>query len=200
MPGEILLSTAYFPPAEYFSLIKNADTVFIEQKENYIKQTYRNRCKILASNGILSLSVPVMKGDRLKTQVKDIEIDYSKRWQQVHLRALTSAYNRSPYFQFYFENVERILLKKNKFLLDLNDELLHKCLELLNIDKCTLHTSVFSPDTGQANDFRYRMSPKMASGFNSRPYIQVFSNNVFIAGLSILDLIFNMGPESSDYI
>jgi hypothetical protein len=200
MPGEILLSTAYFPPAEYFSLIKDAGTVLIEQGENYIKQTYRNRCRILSSNGILSLSVPVMKGDRLKAQVKDMEIDYSKRWQQVHLRAFTSAYNRSPYFQFYFENIERILRKNKKFLLDLNDELLHKCLELLNIDKCTRHTSYFKADTTKVNDFRYSISPKKISGFTYRPYIQVFNNNEFVAGLSILDLIFNMGPESVNYL
>jgi hypothetical protein len=200
MPGEILLSTAYFPTAEYFSLIKNADTVFIEQEENYIKQTYRNRCKILTSNGILSLSVPVMKGRGLKAQVKDIEIDYSKRWQQIHLRAMTSAYSRSPYFQFYSEHLEKILLKNHRFLIDLNDELLIRCLDFLNINKCILHTSIFQPDSGLPKDFRYRISPKTGSGFASWPYIQVFGNNKFIPDLSILDLVFNMGPQATDYI
>ena len=88
MQGDLILSTAYFPPAEYFSLINNADAVIIEQEENYIKQTYRNRCRILSSNGILILSVPVIKGRNIKAHVKDVTIDYSKRWQQVHLRAL----------------------------------------------------------------------------------------------------------------
>jgi hypothetical protein len=78
MQGDLLLSTAYFPPAEYFSMIKSASTVHIEQEEYYIKQTYRNRCKILTSNGVLVLSVPVMKGNRLKAKVKNITIDYSK--------------------------------------------------------------------------------------------------------------------------
>jgi hypothetical protein len=200
MPEEILLSTAYFPTAEYFSMIKNADTIYIEQKEYYIKQSYRNRCKILTSNGILNLSVPVMKGPALKVQINDIEIDYSKRWQQVHLRAITSAYSRSPYFQFYSEHFEKIIMKSRRFLLDLNDELLCKCLELLNIDKCILHTSFFQPDRKHPHDFRYRISPKKSSGFISRPYIQVFGNSEFIADLSILDLIFNMGPEATDYI
>jgi hypothetical protein len=200
MPGEILLSTAYFPTAEYFSLIKNSDTFFIEQEENYIKQTYRNRCKILSSNGILNLSVPVMKGPALKAPVKDIEIDYSKRWQQVHLRAMTSAYSRSPYFQFYSEHLGRILLKGHRFLLDLNDELLYKFFEFLNINKYILHTSFFQPDRGLPHDFRYRISPKISPGFTSRPYIQVFGNNEFVDNLSILDLVFNMGPESMGYI
>jgi hypothetical protein len=200
MPGEILLSTAYFPSAEYFSLIKNADKVFIEQHENYIKQTYRNRCKILTSNGVLKLSVPVMKGPGLKVQLKEIVIDYSKRWQQVHLRAITSAYNRSPYFQFYSDHLLKILLKNHRFLLDLNDELLYKCLEFLNINKCILHTSLFQPELELPEDFRYRISPKKGSGFTSRPYIQVFGDSEFVGGLSILDLLFNMGPEAEGYI
>jgi hypothetical protein len=200
MPGEILLSTAYFPSAEYFSLIKNADKVFIEQHENYIKQTYRNRCKILTSNGVLKLSVPVMKGPGLKVQLKEIVIDYSKRWQQVHMGAITSAYSRSPYFQFYSDNLWKILLKNHRFLIDLNDELLNKCLEFLNINKCILHTSLFQPELELPEDFRYRISPKKGSGFTSRPYIQVFGDSEFVGGLSILDLLFNMGPEAEGYI
>jgi len=200
MPGEILVSTAYFPPAEYFSLIRNSDRVFIEQEENYVKQTYRNRCRILTSNGILSLSVPVMKGNALKAQVKDIEIDYSKRWQQVHLRAMTSAYSRSPYFQFYSEHIMKIFLKSPRFLLDLNNELLLKCLGFLNIDKCILYTSFFQPDSGLPQDYRYRISPKNDSGFTTRAYIQVFGGNEFVPGLSILDLVFNLGPEAVEYL
>ncbi len=200
MPGEILLSTAYFPTAEYFSLIKNADTVYIEREENYIKQTYRNRCKILTTNGILNLSVPVMRGSAIKAQVKDIEIDYSKRWQQIHLRAITSAYSRSPYFQFYSENLGKIILKSHRFLLDLNDDLLIKCLEFLKIDKCILNTSFFQPDQGHPLDFRYRISPKKGPEFVSRPYIQVFGDKGFVTNLSILDLLFNMGPEAAGYI
>jgi WbqC-like protein family len=200
MPGEILLSTAYFPTAEYFNLIKNADTVFIEREENYIKQTYRNRCKILTSNGILNLSVPVMKGPAIKSQLKEIEIDYSKRWQQVHFRAITSAYSRSPYFQFYSEHFERILFKNHRFLIDLNDDLLNKCLEFLNIDKCILHTSIFQADRGFPQDFRYRITPKKKPGFTSRPYIQVFGDSEFVTDLSILDLLFNTGPEAEGYI
>jgi len=200
MPCEILLSTAYFPPAEYFNLIKNAGTVNIEIEENYIKQTYRNRCKILSANGTLVLSVPVTKGNYRKAKVKDILIDYSKRWQQVHLRALTSSYNRSPYFQFYFDCFERIILKNHKFLLELNENLLLKCLEILNINKCIKYTSYYSPEGMAENDFRYRISPKNISGYQCKQYIQVFSNKKFVSGLSILDMIFNMGRESSGYL
>lgn len=200
MPGEILLSTAYFPPAEYFNLIMNAPGVIIEKEENYIKQTYRNRCRILTANGIQSLSVPVTKVSPKKTRIKDVVIDYSKRWQQVHIRAMISSYNRSPYFQFYFENFEKILLKNHKFLLDLNDSLLYQCLEMLDIKKIVKYTSSYSPEGIAEYDFRYSISPKRNSDYQSKPYIQVFGNNKFVPGLSILDLIFNIGPESSKYL
>jgi hypothetical protein len=133
MQGDLILSSAYFPPAEYFSLINSAVTVIIEQEENYIKQTYRNRCRILSSNGILILSVPVMKGSSIKTRVKDVTIDYSKRWQQVHLRALVSAYNRSPYFQFYFDDIEKIISGNYEFLTDLNMKLTELILKMLKV-------------------------------------------------------------------
>ncbi len=199
MPGEILLSTAYFPSAEYFSLIKNADSVFVEREENYIRQTYRNRCKILTSAGILVLSVPVMKGASVKAPLRDVVIDYSKRWQQVHLRAFTSSYSTSPYFQFYFESIEKSMIRNHKYLLDLNEELLRICLAILRIDRIVSYTSSFQP-AGMKNDFRYALTPKKATGYSPKPYYQVFSENGFVAGLSILDLIFNMGPESADLL
>lgn len=200
MPGEILFSTAYFPPVEYFSLIKDADHIIIDQEENYIKQTYRNRCRILTSNGIMQLSVPVMKGDLLKVRVKETTIDYSKRWQQVHLRAIISSYGKSPYFQFYFEGFEKILLKNHRFLLDLNNDLLGKCLNIMMINKRVSNSDSFEPIQGKDNDFRYRISSKTKSDHVCKPYIQVFCESGFIAGLSILDLIFNTGPRSADYL
>lgn len=199
MPEEILLSTAYFPPAIYFSLIRNSDKVFIELEENYVRQTYRNRCIILTSAGIMSLSVPVMKGNVIKAKVRDIRIDYSKRWQQVHLRALTSAYSRSPYFQFYSEPIINIIHKKLSFLIDLNNELLLQFLGFLDMDKCIDYTSSFLPDTGLPNDYRYLISPGKHPDIILRQYIQVFGDK-FVPGLSILDLIFNLGPEAADYM
>jgi hypothetical protein len=111
---------------------------------------------------------------------------------------MISAYNRSPYFQFYFNSLEKIMLRNQKYLLDLNDELLHGCLDILNIKKCILHTSSFKDHLGMDGDldFRYGITPKIISTYAYKPYIQVFNNNEFVAGLSILDLIFNMGPES----
>jgi hypothetical protein len=200
MQEDLLLSTAYFPPIGYFSLIRNAGIVFIEREENYIKQSYRNRLSILSANGVLTLSVPVMKGSLLKTKIKDITIDYSKRWQHNHLRAMASAYSRSPYFQFYSDSFEKIILGNYKFLLDLNDELLNRCLEIMKINKCFRHTSSYEAHTGKISDYRYSLTPKKPLNIPYKPYIQVFNNDGFVPGLSITDLLFNAGPESAEYL
>lgn len=200
MPARLLLSTAYFPPTDYFSLIKNSESVIIEKEENYIKQSYRNRCRILTSNGILVLSVPVMKGPFLKTPIKDVVIDYSKRWQKVHLRALSSSYGTSPYFQFYFEDIEKAVLENHKYLLDLNLALLTLCLVMLKLKRSVVCTDSFETVENRENDFRYILSPKSDPVIRTTYYTQVFNKDGFVPGLSILDLLFNMGPESLNYL
>jgi hypothetical protein len=201
MERKILISTAYLPPVEFFSQISGADEIFVEKEENYLKQTYRNRCYILSAHGPQLLSVPVYLGSLHKTPVKEIRIDYSKRWQQVHLRAMTASYNASPYFEFYFENFERIISKNHEFLLDLNMALLESALEILKIKKRLSYTTYFEPTGDNTNDFRYKITPKKESAVAAIKYLQVFDNGGgFVPHLSIIDLIFNMGPEAGDYL
>jgi hypothetical protein len=197
MSGKLLLSTAYLPPVEYFALIKKADTILIEKEENYLKQTYRNRCRILSPNGPQLLSVPVKKGSLHKTKLKEIEIDYSKRWQQVHLRAFSSSYGSSPYFLYYYSDFERIIVRNHRFLLDLNMELLESILDILKLSVSVYFTSVFEPVASSDCDFRYRITPKTGSDYKANEYYQVFRGRSFVPDLSIIDLIFNMGPEST---
>ena len=97
MSREVLLSTAYFPPAEYFSLIAGTNRAIIEKHENYVKQTYRNRCVILGANGPLVLIVPVLRGSFHRTALRDLRIDNTRRWRETHLRGITSAYAAAPY-------------------------------------------------------------------------------------------------------
>jgi hypothetical protein len=201
MTGEVYLSTAYLPPAYYFSLINRADKVLIEHEENYIKQTYRNRCYILSADGPHSLSVPVYQGSLHKTHIKDIRIDYSKRWQQVHLRAITAAYSASPYYDFYFDRIESIISGNSEFLIDLNMKLTEIILEILKIWKPIMYTTRFNTVGFSENDFRYNITPKNKPEVSSKKYIQVFNQGEgFIDGLSILDLIFNVGPDALSYI
>jgi hypothetical protein len=201
MSGKLLVSTAYLPPVEYFSLISQADHIYIEREENYLKQTYRNRCYILSAHGSQALSVPVFSGSLHKTPVKDIRIDYSKRWQQVHLRAMTASYNSSPYFEYYSENIEKIISGNHDFLLDLNTELTESVLEILGIKKTIIFTTDFEPVGNSEYDFRYQITPKAKSDFTAKKYPQVFNNDKgFVPGLSILDLVYNMGPDSVDFL
>jgi hypothetical protein len=201
MAGKILVSTAYLPPIEYFSLIAQADEVSVEREESYLKQSFRNRCYILSAHGPQLLSVPVYLGSQHKTPLKEIRIDYSKRWQQVHLRAISASYSASPYFQFYFENIEKIINKNFEFLIDLNLELTESVLKMLKIKTKLTYSTNFKPVSEDENDFRYKISPKKETQFFVREYIQVFNNdNKFVHGLSIIDLIFNMGPEASGYL
>jgi hypothetical protein len=136
-----------------------------------------------------------------KTSIKDIRIDYSKRWQQVHLGAFKASYNASPYYEFYSEIFDKIILQNHNFLLDLNMELTTAILKLLKTSKTLMYTTVFKPIGSIENDFRYNIAPKKESHFQGKEYIQVFNNgNVFTSGLSILDLIFNVGPDSESYL
>ena len=201
MAGKILVSTAYLPPVTYFSLIAGAGEVFVERQESYLKQSFRNRCYILSTHGPQHLTIPVYKGSQHKTPVRDICIDYSKRWQQVHLGALTSSYKASPFFEFYFENIERIISKNHKFLLDLNFELIEVLLKMLSIKKTLTYTSVFEPAIKSDYDFRYTISPKTESTVKVKEYFQVFKTSMgFVPHLSVIDLIFNMGPDSINYL
>ena len=199
MTGKILVSTAYLPPLEYFSVISRADEILIEREENFLKQTYRNRCYILSAHGPQLLTVPVYLGSQHKIPIKDIKIDYSKRWQQIHLGAIVASYGSSPYFQYYFENIEKIISRKTDFLIDLNIELLESILKMLNLNPETSYSTHFEPIKDNENDFRYKISPKIESHYTANEYVHVFGSDRFIHRLSIIDLIFNTGPEAVAY-
>jgi predicted component of viral defense system (DUF524 family) len=201
MAGTILVSTAYLPPIEYFSLLNKSAVALIEKEENYTKQTYRNRCYILSANGRQMLTVPILEGSFHKTAIKDIRIDYSKRWNQVHLRGISASYRSSSYFDFYYDDIERIILNNHKFLLDLNFELLSFLMSALKINTEIKHTTHFEPPENNKNDYRYLINPKNQQLNNSMQYRQTFTfESGFVYGLSIIDLLFNMGPDAGLYL
>jgi hypothetical protein len=186
------------------ALAARAGKFYIEKEENYLKQSYRNRCRICSANGPLSLSVPVQLGSFHKTPVKDIRIDYSKRWQQVHLGAIISSYRSSPYYEFYFEMIRNVILRGDNFLLDLNMNSLEAAMKITGINSQVEFTSGFLPPRQGPEDRRYSISPKNSAeltGVRFDPYHQVFADrNDFIPGLSIIDLIFNAGPDAIKHL
>lgn len=201
MSGRILVSTAYLPPIAYFSLVAGAASAVIEKNENFIKQTYRNRCCILSSHGIQSLTVPVLRATVHKVRIDQVRIDYSRRWQQVHLRAMMAAYRSSPYFDFYFDTIEKIISENHELLIDLNKKLFEAVMEILRLNPEISFSTDFEPPENSQNDFRYNIMPGKEFSISPKKYIQVFnSGNGFISNLSIIDLIFNTGPEAATYL
>jgi hypothetical protein len=198
-----LLSTAYFPPIQYFSKVFKYDRVIIEQHENYTKQTYRNRCHILGANGVLGLTIPILKFSGVKIKIKDVRIDYDKPWQRLHYKSIESAYRHSPFYEFYIDDIKHFFEKKFSFLVDLNLQIHEVLCELLQIkSSCKLSEYFYPPNDRAGNDFRYMIHPKSQFEkpdvfFTHVEYYQVFKDrHGFRPNLSALDLIFNEGPNA----
>lgn len=195
------MSTAYLPPISWVNLVLDNDSVFIEAWETYPKQTYRNRCRIAAANGILALSIPVNKVNGKHTMTKDIEICYEEDWQRLHRRSIEDAYINSPFFLYFWDEIDPYFKKKYRFLLDLNMELTQTLFGILG-RSIELHiTEGFEKEPEELEDHRYTITPKLPVEEDKFPrYTQVFEEkNGFHPDLSIIDLIFNEGPAAKDY-
>lgn len=197
-----MLPIAYLPPVQWFIYFVTADRVMIEQHETYPKQTYRNRCEIATANGKLSLTVPVIKVDGNHTKTKDIAISNYQNWQILHWRALLAAYANSPYFLYYRDDLEPFFIEKFENLMAFNLALLKKVMELTGIEREFELTGRFDLQPENVLDLRHEITPKKAFTQSSLPeYYQVFrEKHGFIPGLSIIDLLFNMGTETADIL
>ena len=207
LPGQVLLSTAYFPPVQYFSIINGCRSVLIERHENYTKQTYRNRTVILSANGVMPLVIPVKRLRGAKTIISEVRADNSCQWQKLHRISIESAYRSSPYFDYYFDDLEHFFRKNYNFLIDLNTEILDKIICLLNIKISIDFTTRYAePVPPGIIDMRDLIHPKKRDSdcpvkFRAGEYYQVFGNrHGFQPDLSILDLLFNLGPDAPSYL
>jgi hypothetical protein len=197
----VKLSTAYWAPIRYYAKLVSTTTVLLEQHEHFLKQTYRNRCRIAGANGVQSLTVPVVKRHGEKMPVREVRIDYSEAWQRRHWRAIETAYRSSPFFAYYADDIRPFYEKKEIFLFDLNEKILRTTFALTGIKTVIEYTEQFCPPDGHATDYRYSITPKIScatvAGFHPQPYYQVFAHlHSFLPDLSILDLLCNEGPGS----
>jgi len=198
----LLIDLHYCGNIEYFTLINTAEKVVIEVNENFKKQTFRNRAEIYGANGRLNLSVPIKKRG-LKCPSKHVKIHNVEDWKHLHFRSLESAYRSSPYFEFYEHHFEEIYTRDYHNLVDLNKTIFEKVIELLKLEIDFSYSPSYAEDIQDFEDYRDRVLPKTSKDKNipAQPYIQVFENKFgFIPNLSILDLLFNEGPNAVSYL
>ena len=194
--NQIILPTSYFGPIPYYSILVISDNYILEKHENFIKQTARSRCIINSSSGKLNLSIPRIRKNSSKTKIKDIRICYNEPWQKIHLRSIVTCYNSSPFFDYYKEKISKIFDVKEKFLIDFSLKSHLLVMDFLKLNLNVNYTKVFEKINNPTDYRNYDFSSK-----EDYKYDQVFfTKNDFIKDLSILDLIFNLGPESIDFL
>lgn len=213
MNDVVVLSSAYLAPVRYYAQMLRYPHVVVEAYDHYMKQTYRNRCVIDSSSGELNLTIPVEKSEADKCLMKDVRISDHGNWRHLHWNALVSSYRHSPFFEYYADDFRPFYEKKWTYLLDFNEELCRLVCQLLDIPTIEARTSCYAnadeglkvegdilPQTPAFDDLRHAITPKKGGDFDadytSVSYYQVFSSrHDFLPELSIVDLLFNMGPE-----
>ncbi len=221
-PSQCLLSSSYFGPVQWYQKLHRYGLSWIERNDTYRKQTYRNRCIIATTNGLQTLTVPVARGE--SGLMRDVRISDHGNWRHLHWHALLSAYSESPFFEYYADDLRPFFERKWDYLYDFNLEICRTVCTLLDLRPNLRPTSVYIPHSqladeavagsraadlsqpvvASAHDFRDVIAPKHPQAdpdFTPRRYYQVYERkHGFQPNLSVLDLLFNMGPESIFYL
>lgn len=196
----VLLSTAYLAPVQYYGYLYAAPQVWEERHEHYVKQSYRNRCVIATEAGAMPLTIPVEHLSGERRPIRDLRLSTHGRWQAVHWNALQSAYESSPYFEYYADDFRPLYERNFDFLVDFNAALQSVVLSLLDLSPRILLTEAYGEAPEGVDDLRLAIRPKNPlpdDRFSPAEYYQVFRHRTgFLPNLSIVDLLFNMGPET----
>jgi hypothetical protein len=198
-----LIELHYLPSIAYFSALRSAEKIIIEKHEHFSKQSYRNRCHILTAQGVERLVIP-LTSKHGKVLITDVRIDYSQKWLNNHWRTIESAYRSSPFFEFYADDVHKVLFSNKNFLYDLNFELLTMCLKWLKLTVTLQESMAYekTPADGvidMRNMIHAKKTEHQANYFEPVAYPQVFGNK-FAEGLSLIDLVFCEGPNSGKVV
>jgi len=197
----ILIHPTYFPSIATFVAITKAQSITFEMMDNFQKQTYRNRSYIYAANGKLQLSIPVIYTQKNRQLYKEVKIANDYNWQDIHWKSLESAYRTSPFFEFYADELEPLFKTPFEYILDFNLKCFEVICDCLQLDFSIKQTTVYNKEPVSLSDFRHLAQAKKEPTYNLEYYTQVFSDkHGYISNLSILDLLFNEGPNTLSYL
>ena len=199
---EARIELQYLPSLDYFACILQYHRVWLEVGERYVKQTFRNRASVLTANKVDTITVPVSIENHGLT--RDVRIDYSQDWVRRHLGCLQAGYGKSPFYEYYIHEFVSVFRKKHSFLVDLNYELLTICLRLVGIKTDVTYNlsgikNVEYSVCDEISQINNKKQKYIFKYYSPKPYYQTFGND-FVSNLSIVDLIFNMGPEAKSVL
>lgn len=187
----------YLAPIPLYAQLYKCNALIINADEPFVKQTFRNRAVIATENGVQNLTIPVIH-DGGRVSMRDVRISEHGNWRHQHWNAMVSAYRKSPFFDYYADDFAHFYEERDGFLMDFNLRLHAVISELLGLEK-DIKIIDNTCNAGDFVDLRYMAEPKALAdikGYTAQPYYQVFAQrNGFIPNLSIVDLLFNMGPE-----
>lgn len=197
----MLLHLTYFPNIAHFTAMVKAKSFVFEVCDNYQKQTFRNRCDIYGANGKLSLSIPVTYTQKQRQQFKDVLISNATHWQQQHLKSLDSAYRMSPFYEFYIDDLLPLFNTEFQNLVEFNLKCFKTICGCLEFDCNYSLSEHYTINNSNTQDHRSLVNAKPKIDYTFNPYTQVFTEkHGYLANLSILDLLFNEGPNSINYL
>ncbi|WP_142783732.1 WbqC family protein [Changchengzhania lutea] len=197
----LLIHPTYFPNIAHFTAMSQAEHIVIEGEDNFLKQTYRNRTYIYGANGKLALSIPVIHSQNNRQKYRDVKISFDEPWQMHHWKSLLSAYRTSPFFEYYEDDLQALFLKKETFLFDFNLKCLDTVCECLALELKSTKTQTYEHQVEGIVDGRHLVYAKQETPKTFEKYTQVFDDkHGFLSNLSILDLLFNEGPNALNYL